>query len=70
MDLVKVLAQLREELANLDAAIFSLERLKVEGAAPKRGRPPKAVSEMRKAAREGQRRAGAASGGASDAGDA
>jgi hypothetical protein len=53
MDLVKVLAQLRDELENLDAAIFSLERLQHEGGARKRGRPPKALSELRKAARAG-----------------
>jgi len=52
MDLVKVLAQLREELANLDAAIFSLERLQQEGGARKRGRPPKALSDLRKLGRE------------------
>ncbi|MEI9970767.1 MAG: hypothetical protein WDO73_01245 [Ignavibacteriota bacterium] len=42
MDLTKVLAQLREELENLDAAIFSLERLQSEGR--RRGRPPKALA--------------------------
>ena len=45
MDLTKVLAQLREELANLDAAIFSLERLQQEGR--RRGRPPKAATQFR-----------------------
>lgn len=49
MDLSKVLSQLREELANLDAAILSLERLKTD--APRRGRPPKAMAEANKAAR-------------------
>jgi hypothetical protein len=49
MDLSKVLAQLREELENLDAAILSLERLQQEG--PRRGRPPKALSHLSKAAR-------------------
>lgn len=38
MDLVKVLADLRAELANLDAAIASLERLQERGR--RRGRPP------------------------------
>ena len=38
MDLAKVLMQLHEELANLDAAIESLERLQTEGR--RRGRPP------------------------------
>jgi hypothetical protein len=38
MDLAKVLAQLRSELANLDAAIESLERLRQ--LERKRGRPP------------------------------
>jgi hypothetical protein len=49
MDLSKVLSQLREELANLDAAILSLERLQHEGR--RRGRPPKALSQISKAAR-------------------
>jgi len=39
MDLAKVLMQLHEELANLDAAIESLERLQSEGR--RRGRPPR-----------------------------
>jgi hypothetical protein len=47
MDLYKVLAQLREELENLDAAILSLERLQQEGRP--RGRPPKALSHISKA---------------------
>ena len=46
MDLSKVLAQLRAELENLDAAIISLERLQHEG--KRRGRPPKAISEAKK----------------------
>ena len=50
MDLSKVLTELRAELANLDAAILSLERLKQEGP-PRRGRPPKALAEANKAAR-------------------
>jgi hypothetical protein len=50
MDLSKVLAQLREELENLDAAILSLERLQQEGH-HRRGRPPKALSHLSKAAR-------------------
>lgn len=54
MDLSKVLAQLREELANLDAAILSLERLQQEG--PRRGRPPKALSQFSKTARHGRKR--------------
>ena len=45
MDLTKVLAQLREELANLDAAILSLERLQHEGR--RRGRPPKALVNLK-----------------------
>lgn len=47
MDLMKVLAQLRAELANLDAAIASLERLQHEGR--RRGRPPKALTRLRRA---------------------
>jgi hypothetical protein len=46
MDLSKVLAQLREELANIDAAILSLERLQKEGR--RRGRPPKTLSSSKK----------------------
>ena len=38
MDLSKVLQQLRQDLANLDTAIASLERLKETGR--RRGRPP------------------------------
>ena len=49
MDLSKVLAQLRQELQNLDAAILSLERLQQEGS--RRGRPPKALSEVTKSSR-------------------
>jgi hypothetical protein len=47
MDLTKVLAQLREELENLDAAILSLEHLQQEGR--RRGRPPKALSQLKAA---------------------
>jgi len=46
MDLDKVLAQLRAELENLNAAIVSLERLQSEG--PRRGRPPKSVAAEKK----------------------
>jgi hypothetical protein len=38
MDLAKVLQQLRQDLANLDTAIASLERLEQTGR--RRGRPP------------------------------
>lgn len=48
MDLTKVLAQLHAELEYLDAAIASLERLKKEG---RRGRPPKALSALKRAAK-------------------
>jgi len=47
MDLSKVLEQLRRELAHVDAAILSLERLQAKVA--RRGRPPRALSELRKA---------------------
>jgi hypothetical protein len=53
MDLRKVLAQLREELANLDAAILSLERLQQEGRP--RGRPPKTLSHLSKVTRAAQK---------------
>lgn len=46
MDLHKVLAELREELANLDAAINSLERLQQDS--HRRGRP-KTVSQISRA---------------------
>jgi hypothetical protein len=46
MDLDKVLAQLRAELENLDAAIVSLERLQTEGR--RRGRPPKMQAAARR----------------------
>ncbi|HEY9140198.1 MAG TPA: hypothetical protein VIN93_04865 [Bryobacteraceae bacterium] len=42
MDLAKVLSQLRQELADLDAAIASLEQFQLER--PRRGRPPKELS--------------------------
>lgn len=45
MDLSKVLAELRQELQRLDAAILSLERLKTEGR--RRGRPPKLLVELK-----------------------
>ena len=46
MNLAKVLVELRRELANLDAAIISLERLQAGGR--KRGRPPHWLSDLRK----------------------
>jgi hypothetical protein len=46
MDLDKVLAQLRAELENLEAAIVSLELLQTES--PRRGRPPKLLAAARK----------------------
>jgi hypothetical protein len=47
MDLSKVLEQLRKELAHLDAAILSLERLQAK--VGRRGRPPRLLTELRKA---------------------
>ena len=49
MDLAKVLAQLRSELANLDAAIASLERLRQ--AEKRRGRPPGWLTAVKKRGR-------------------
>lgn len=49
MDLTKVLAQLHVELVNLNAAILSLERLQQEG--PRRGRPPKSPSGVKRVGR-------------------
>jgi hypothetical protein len=46
MEFNKVLAQLREELEHIDAAILSLERLQAKEA--RRGRPVKPPTEMRK----------------------
>ena len=46
MDLRKVLAELRQELERLDAAILSMERLQVEGR--RRGRPPKLLAGLRR----------------------
>ncbi len=53
MDLTKVLAQLRAELANLDAAIISLERLQQEGV--RRGRPPKLLAGIKDTGRAKRR---------------
>ena len=50
MDLDKVLAQLRAELASLNSAIESLERLRTEG--KRRGRPPKNPDTVRKSDEE------------------
>jgi len=46
MNLSTVLDQLRTEMACLDAAILSLERLQIKSA--RRGRPPKALAELRR----------------------
>jgi hypothetical protein len=53
MDLEKVLTQLREELANLDAAILSLERLQEVSGSRRRGRQPRVVSGVANAASGG-----------------
>ena len=46
MDLSKVLEQLRKELADMDAAILSVEQLQAK--ASRRGRPPRVRAELRK----------------------
>ena len=46
MDLSKVLEQLRRELVHVDAAILSLEQLQAKTG--HRGRPPRALLELRK----------------------
>jgi hypothetical protein len=46
MDLDKILAQLRNELQDLDAAIESLQRLQLRG--KRRGRPPSWLSAAKK----------------------
>lgn len=56
MDLAKVLTQLHEELANLDAAILSLERLQEGGR--RRGRPPSWLSDIKKSAEPVRKRRG------------
>lgn len=53
MDLSKVLAQLRTELENLDAAIASLER--IEQGNRRRGRPPIWLSKVRPKPRNGSK---------------
>ena len=53
MDLAKVLLQLHEELANLNAAILSLERLQEGGR--RRGRPPAWLADVKKAERSARR---------------
>jgi hypothetical protein len=67
VDLTKVLAQLRLELENIDAAIASLERLAVQkqrsqsegpGEVKRRGRPPKHVSPVPDAGLTMQKRTG------------
>jgi len=58
MDLAKVLLQLREELAALDAAIISLERLHQGGR--RRGRPPEWLAEIKKPPARGRKRRPAA----------
>ena len=45
MDIAKVLSELRQELENLDAAIWTLERLQ-QNAPRRRGRPPKALAHL------------------------
>ena len=54
MDLSKVLQQLHEELANLNAAILSLERLQEAGT--HRGKESEWLEEMQKPARKGRKR--------------
>ena len=49
MDLARVLQELHEELANLNAAILSLERLQESGR--RRGRPPALLAELKSAAK-------------------
>jgi hypothetical protein len=60
MDLTKVLAQLRQELNHIDAAILSLERLQARGAA-RRGRPSRSLLEIRKLKSAARRQAGRSS---------
>jgi hypothetical protein len=50
MDLEKVLSELRAELAQVEAAIASLERLREVTGVRRRGRPPKVASDSAKEA--------------------
>ena len=54
MDFTAILAQLRQELENLDAAILSLERLQANSV--RRGRPPKVLAEIRQSRSTAQNR--------------
>lgn len=54
MDLQKVLAQLRSELENIDAAIHSLERLQLTER--RRGRPPSWLAAVKKKPGRAKRR--------------
>lgn len=47
MDVVKILADLRQEKDQLDEAILSLERLAM-GRGPRRGRPPAWMADVKK----------------------
>ena len=58
MDLSKVIQQLHEERARLDAAILSLERLQESG--HRRGRPPLLLTELKKADRPARKQRAAA----------
>jgi len=50
MDVTKILSELRQERAQLEEAIMSLERL-VSGRGRRRGRPPAWMSEAKKRGR-------------------
>lgn len=50
MDVTKILAELRQEREQIEAAILSLERL-VRARGKRRGRPPAWLSEARKRGR-------------------
>jgi hypothetical protein len=62
MDLVKVLAELRNELDVLNEAILSLERL--QQVKPRRGRPPRLSAELAAPAHIGEERVASAPAGA------
>ena len=47
MEVDKILADLREELATIDSAIVAMEKLAVSKGGKKRGRPPKWLVEAR-----------------------
>jgi hypothetical protein len=55
MDLIAIIAQLRQQLASVESSIVSFEQLAL-GGTRRRGRPPKWMKEAREAARAATKR--------------